>query len=173
MIEPQAAPLDFMRSATHGSSVSISQRPLEQSGIRLFRERAGSDAFRGAGRGDATNRSARITEILTTDECSTLVSSMQLSRREAQVLFCILENESVTTTAHRLGVSVHTVGTYRERLFRKCGAVNSADMISIVFSRYAQLIKRRGETGAEPLRQCSPAGVAQDSDATVTRDPVP
>ena len=62
---------------------------------------------------------ARAPDILSDAEWSAVASELCLSRREAQMVHQANYDESVSAIAERLGVSPHTVHTYRERLYRK------------------------------------------------------
>lgn len=65
-------------------------------------------------------------------------------------------DESVVEIARRLGVSSHTVHTYRERVFRKLGVHSFCQVISIVFAAY--LAARREAQMARDAERPTPVG---------------
>ena len=57
-----------------------------------------------------------------------------LTRREQDVLACIVEGASNKDTAVRLGISPRTIEVHRARIMEKLGAKNAIDLIRIVMS---------------------------------------
>jgi len=57
-----------------------------------------------------------------------------LTRREQDVLACIVEGASNKDTAVRLGISPRTIEVQRARIMEKLGAKNAIDLIRIVMS---------------------------------------
>ena len=58
-----------------------------------------------------------------------------LSSREKEVLRMIAEGETVKVIANKLDVSTKSIDTYRQRLMRKLGAKNSAQLIQYAVKR--------------------------------------
>jgi len=57
-----------------------------------------------------------------------------LTRREQDVLGCLLKGESNKEAARRLGISPRTIEVHRSRIMEKLEAKNTADLIRIVMS---------------------------------------
>lgn len=81
-------------------------------------------------RGDAPRRPP---DLLTRAEWAEIIRRLRLSPREAELVRLAFYDESVTRMAGRLGVSAHTVHTYRERVFRKLGVHSFCQVMSAVF----------------------------------------
>jgi len=75
-----------------------------------------------------------------------LARSLGLSSRELEIIQCVFDDQIEQAMALELGISVHTIHTYLERLYRKLG----------VGSRCAAVIR----VFAEHFDQHSPGGVA-------------
>ena len=81
----------------------------------------------------------RSTDFLPDSKWHAIVDSLGLSRRESEILRCLLDDEPEATIATRLDISSHTVHTHLERLYRKL-AVNSRCQASMrVFAEYVRL----------------------------------
>jgi DNA-binding CsgD family transcriptional regulator len=85
-------------------------------------------------------------ELLAPSEWNAIIGVLHLSPREAQMVQIAFHDESVLIIAGRLGVSEHTVHTYRERLFRKLGVRTFCQVLSVVFAAF--LVNSRGDTSA-------------------------
>lgn len=59
--------------------------------------------------------------------------TMEISKREKEILILISNGMSNKAAASELGISPNTVQTYRRRLLLKLNAKNSADLIRIAF----------------------------------------
>lgn len=57
-----------------------------------------------------------------------------LTRREQDVLACLVKGESNKEAARRLGISPRTIEVHRSRIMEKLDAKNTADLIRIVMS---------------------------------------
>ena len=57
-----------------------------------------------------------------------------LTRREQDVLACVVKGESNKEAARRLGISPRTIEVHRSRIMEKLEAKNTADLIRIVMS---------------------------------------
>jgi DNA-binding CsgD family transcriptional regulator len=77
-----------------------------------------------------------------------ITTSLRLSRRESQILRCILNDDSETVIADFLGISPHTVHTHLERLYRKLGVNSRCQTTVRVFAEYVALERDR-----KPLRR--------------------
>lgn len=86
-------------------------------------------------------------DALDDQDWGTLVKYLKLSRREEQIARCALRNDKMVTIAAHLGVSPHTVHTYRERLFRKLGIGGAAELVAVLFVAYIDLTKRCEDRG--------------------------
>lgn len=68
-----------------------------------------------------------------------ILTLLRLSPREAEIAALAMQDESVLTVAARLGISPHTVHTYRDRLFRKLAVSSSTALVVRLFRAYVQL----------------------------------
>jgi two-component system response regulator NreC len=75
-----------------------------------------------------------------------------LSDRELHVLRLIAAGQELGEMARELGVSVKTIGTYRERLKDKLGAQTARELV-----RMADELLRQAGPGGEPGRGTPPA----------------
>lgn len=87
---------------------------------------------------DTTAGQACIPDLLPEDEWSRLVQGLGLSPREADILRCAFYDERSIVIAKCLGLSVNTVHTYRDRLFRKLRVRSMAQVISLAFAVFVQ-----------------------------------
>src|SRR5262249_14257973 len=62
-----------------------------------------------------------VPEMLSATKWRRLVGALGLSPREADILRCAFYDARTTAMARELGLSVGTVHTYRDRMFRKLG----------------------------------------------------
>lgn len=69
-------------------------------------------------------------EFTTEAKWRAVVSELSLSPREAQVAVGILAGVSDKRVAKMLGISVHTVATYKRRMFRKLGVNRRSAVVS-------------------------------------------
>lgn len=65
----------------------------------------------------------------------TVESGDRLNWREDQVLELICQGVKKRTAAERLGLSVHTINTYCERIYEKLGASNSTQLLLIAIAQ--------------------------------------
>ena len=80
-------------------------------------------------------------DALDDHDWASLVNHLKLSRREEQIARCALRNDKMVAIAAQLGVSPHTVHSYRERLFRKLGIGGAAELVAVLFAAYIDLTK--------------------------------
>lgn len=71
-----------------------------------------------------------------------------LSNREAQVARCIVNGCSQSDMANCLGISIHTVHTHLERLYRKLGVSSKCQVVVQLFATYFVLSGYSGAEGA-------------------------
>ncbi|GGO79208.1 helix-turn-helix transcriptional regulator [Marinobacterium nitratireducens] len=58
--------------------------------------------------------------------------SASLSEREAQICEMVLQGHTAKTIGRRLGLSEHSVVTYRKRAYRKLGVARKSELISVM-----------------------------------------
>lgn len=79
--------------------------------------------------------------FLSEDEWRALAQRLRLAPRELQVAKMVLEGADEATTARTLGISPHTVHTYRSRLCQKLHVADRCGVIACLFRTYVELIK--------------------------------
>lgn len=84
-------------------------------------------------------RSAHHPILLTHDEWSRLRARLSLSRREAEVVRCLLDGHTEGEVAALLRLSPHTVHSYVGRAYRRLGVGSRADMVCAVFRAFVRL----------------------------------
>jgi DNA-binding NarL/FixJ family response regulator len=94
----------------------------------------------------ASKRRRRISEnpavvrrdrfILPYDAWKTIAKSLRLSPRELQIIQAIFDDRKELAIAHELTISVHTVHTHLERLYRKLGVSSRVGLILSILSEY-------------------------------------
>ena len=100
------------------------------------------------------------TTFLSEQSWQSIVRSLRLSDREAQVASLILRDDSrENAIAESLSISPHTVHTHLERLYRKLSVTSRCQVVNKIFQQY---IKPAGpdRNGAHRLRE-TPAGSAR------------
>ena len=88
----------------------------------------------------ATELSLRLPDVLTPEDWTYLMAALRLSPREADILRAGCYDESLNAIAYTLGLSTHTVHTYRSRLYRKLGVRSFAQALSIAFTAYVRIL---------------------------------
>jgi DNA-binding CsgD family transcriptional regulator len=78
----------------------------------------------------------RPPDLLSATDWSCVIRTLGLSPREEDVPRIAMYDDSIVMIARRLQLSEHTVSTYRERLFKKLGAHNLCQVVSIFFAAY-------------------------------------
>jgi len=107
-------------------------------------------------------------DLLRDDEWVRLVDHLRMSPREAEIARCALQNQKVADVAAQLGLSPHTIHTYRERLFRKLGVRSASELVVVIFAAHVELT--RLGNGVEAIRELT----AQASNReTTSRAPAP
>jgi len=79
-----------------------------------------------------------IAEFLPHDAWLAICRGLHLSEREAQVVSLILRDESEGGIATQLGISVHTVHTHLERLYRKLDVTSRCQVVIRIFRAYVE-----------------------------------
>lgn len=74
--------------------------------------------------------------FLTKDEWQLLVFELHLSARESQILAQFIDGNAERDIAQSLGISAHTVHTYRERLYKKLSVATRGELVAKVFATY-------------------------------------
>jgi DNA-binding CsgD family transcriptional regulator len=101
-----------------------------------------------------------------------IVLSLGLSDREAQVASLILGNDSrENAIAEILSISPHTVHTHLERLYRKLGVTSRCQVVNRIFQQYV-ILEAPTETAVyvrlRPDRRAQPRERTEETDG-VTR----
>ncbi len=80
---------------------------------------------------------ARGRQVLSPAEWALIAGALRLSPRELDVVQCIFDDHTEAAMARRLAISVHTVHTHLERLYRKLGVSTRCGAAIRVFAEYA------------------------------------
>ncbi len=103
------------------------QRPLRERESRIgMPVTAQSDALCAWGR-----------QVLSPAEWALIAGALRLSPRELDVVQCIFDDHTEASMARQLAISVHTVHTHLERLYRKLGVSTRCGAAIRVFAEYA------------------------------------
>ena len=115
----------------------------------------------------------RLPDLLSSVQWTALTMRLGLSTRQAQVLRYAFYDERDSAIAKSLGVSEHTVHTYRIRLFRKLGATSMSQAIAIAATSCFELRLILEERSVSPshLQSASPANTVRPSAAARVGDP--
>jgi len=74
--------------------------------------------------------------ILPHDAWEVIAKSLRLSARELQIIQGIFDDQKEFAIAHELAISVHTVHTHLERLYRKLGVSSRVGLVLCILSEY-------------------------------------
>ena len=77
--------------------------------------------------------------ILPNDAWSVVAKSLQISNRELEIIQGIFDDQKEFTIARELTISVHTVHSHLERLYRKLGVSSRVELVVRIFSEYLSL----------------------------------
>jgi len=66
-------------------------------------------------------------------------ASLDLTRRESEVVLAALDDLSESDIAEKLGISRHTVHAHLKRLYRKLGIGSRAQLVARVWAEYVAL----------------------------------
>ncbi len=75
--------------------------------------------------------------MLSPAEWSVIAGALRLSPRELDVVQCIFDDHTEAAMARQLAISVDTVHTHLERLYRKLGVSTRCGAAIRVFAEYA------------------------------------
>jgi DNA-binding CsgD family transcriptional regulator len=112
-----------------------------------LRERSPSQAIDECDTACST-QGVRAPDCLTEKEWAAIVGELNLSTREAQMVWHANYDESVAAIATCLGISENTVHTYRNRLYKKLGVSSFCQVLAIVFATHVGLHSRQGRISA-------------------------
>jgi DNA-binding CsgD family transcriptional regulator len=68
-----------------------------------------------------------------------ITRSLELTKREAQIIRGIFNDRTEPAIAADLGISVHTVHTHVERLHRKLGVVDGVSLVLLMMDEFLKL----------------------------------
>src|SRR5262245_12014342 len=74
--------------------------------------------------------------ILTSDTWKKVAQSLHISNRELQIVQGIFDDRKEFAIADELTISVHTVHTHLERLYRKLGVSSRVGLVLSILSEY-------------------------------------
>jgi DNA-binding CsgD family transcriptional regulator len=78
--------------------------------------------------------------ILTHDGWRTIAQSLRISDRELQIIQGIFDDRKEFAIADDLMISVHTVHTHLERLYRKLGVSSRVALVLYILSEHLSLL---------------------------------
>jgi len=88
---------------------------------------------------------AAVEPIFASKQWAEVVKILSLSRRETEIVKCILlRDANEATIASMLWISRHTVHTHSLRLYRKLSVNSRSQLISVVFGSYVSLLQAGG-----------------------------
>jgi len=82
---------------------------------------------------------SRRSGFLADQHWSEIARALRLSTREFEIVRCIVDGCSEARIAERLGISIHTVHTHLERLYRKLSVSNRSELIVRLFATHVAL----------------------------------
>ncbi|HEY7322383.1 MAG TPA: helix-turn-helix transcriptional regulator [Candidatus Binatia bacterium] len=82
----------------------------------------------------------RDRSILSHDAWKTIAKSLRISDRELQIIQGIFDDRKELAIADELKISMHTVHTHLERLYRKLGVSSRVALVLYVLSEYLSLL---------------------------------
>jgi DNA-binding NarL/FixJ family response regulator len=94
-------------------------------------------------KGKASENSARLKailhrgrSILPPDAWEVIANSLRISGRELQIIQEIFDDRKELAIADELEISIHTVHTHLERLYRKLGVSSRVTLVLYILSEY-------------------------------------
>jgi len=82
----------------------------------------------------------RAGAFLSGESWDAIAAALRLSPRESEIAFAILlDDPSESGIADRLGISMHTVHTHIERVYRKLGVTSRSKLVAALFEAYVTL----------------------------------
>ena len=82
----------------------------------------------------------RDRSILSHDAWKTIADSLRISDRELEIIQGIFDDRKEFAIADELKISVHTVHTHLERLYRKLGVSSRIALVLYILSEYLTLL---------------------------------
>ena len=82
----------------------------------------------------------RDRSILTCDAWKTIAKSLRISDRELEIIQGIFDDRKELAIADELKISMHTVHTHLERLYRKLGVSSRVALVLYILSEYLSSI---------------------------------
>lgn len=86
-------------------------------------------------------------QVITDHEWTAVSNSLRLSRRELQLMQAVCAELKDRAIADQLGISVHTVRTHFERLFRKLGVHSRVGLVVCAYGAIRNLHAGDGSNG--------------------------
>lgn len=83
---------------------------------------------------------SRDRSILPHDAWKTIAQSLRISNRELQIVQGIFDDRKELAIADELKISMHTVHTHLERLYRKLGVSSRAALVLYILAEYLSLL---------------------------------
>ncbi len=81
----------------------------------------------------------RRSGFLSDEKWEAISDRLRLSRREFEIVRCIIDGGGEAEIARTLSMSIHTVHTHLERLYRKLGVSNRVELVVRIFAAYVKL----------------------------------
>jgi DNA-binding CsgD family transcriptional regulator len=88
---------------------------------------------------DRSTREIRAPDLLNSEQWLEISAMLRLSAREAEMIRQACYDDNVAVMAKRMGLSQHTIHTYRERLYRKLGVRSFCQVVAVAFGAYVAL----------------------------------
>jgi len=93
-------------------------------------------------------------------EWNRLSESLDLTRRESEVVLAALDDMSESDIAEKLGISRHTVHAHIERIYAKLGIGSRAQLVARIWAEYVTLASKMqciAAPGSCPLLNAPPS----------------
>ena len=74
--------------------------------------------------------------VLSKRQWLSLARALPLSERELEIVQCIFDDHTGPAMARQLGISVHTINTHMERLYRQLGVNTRSAAVVCVFAEH-------------------------------------
>ena len=96
---------------------------------------AASNSSQHTGRGRPATGSA----MLSGRAWNEIARSLQLSRRQLQIIRAVFDDDKEPTMAAALGISTHTVHTHLERIYRRLQVHDRLELVLLVLAEFLRL----------------------------------
>lgn len=70
---------------------------------------------------------------------ASIARSLNLSRRQTQIVRAVFDDDKETAIAANLGISAHTVHTHLERIYQKLQAHDRVQLVCLVLNEFLRL----------------------------------